>query len=44
MIRTPNNQHAYVFTETADTILGAYAVVRGSQTEFVLSHVCSPAA
>jgi len=42
MIQMPSNKHAYVFTPTSDTILGAWAVVSGSQTEFLLSHVCHP--
>lgn len=42
MIQMPSNKHAYVFTPTSDTILGAWAVVSGSQTEFLLSHVCNP--
>ncbi|CAF4973503.1 unnamed protein product [Rotaria sp. Silwood1] len=42
MIQTPSNKHAYVFTPTADTLLDAWAVVQGPDTEFVLSHVCNP--
>lgn len=44
MIQTPTNKHAYVFTPTADTLLDAWAVVQGPDTEFVLSHVCNPGA
>lgn len=42
MIQQPSNKHAYVFTPTSDTLLDAWAMVDGSETEFVLSHVCSP--
>lgn len=42
MIKTPTDKHAYVFTSTADTLLDAWAVVNGPQTEFNLSHVCTP--
>lgn len=42
MIQAPTKKHAYVFTSTADTILAASAIVNGPETEFVLSHVCSP--
>ena len=42
MTQVPTNKHAYVFTETPDKLLNASAVVDGSDTEFVLSHVCSP--
>lgn len=42
MIQVPSNKHAYVFTPTADTLLGAWAVVNGPATQFNLSHVCSP--
>lgn len=41
MIQTPTNKHAYVFTPTADTLLDAWAVVQGPDTEFNLSHVCN---
>ena len=42
MIQTPSDKHAYVFTPTADKLLGAWAGVNGPETEFILSHVCSP--
>jgi hypothetical protein len=36
----PSGKHAYVFTATADTLLGASATVSGPATRFNLSHVC----
>ena len=42
MIQQPSNKHAYVFTPTSDTLVDAWAMIDGSDTEFVLSHVCSP--
>lgn len=42
MIQTPTTKHAYVFTETPDTLLSTWAVIRGSLTTFPLSHVCAP--
>lgn len=42
-ISQPTGKHAYVFTPTADALLGATATTTGTaplDTEFVLSHVC----
>lgn len=44
MVQSPTTKHAYVFTPTADTLLGAWAVVNGPLTVFPLSHVCTPTA
>ena len=40
-ISHPTGKHAYVYTHQADTLLGASAMVDGSQTRFNLSHVCT---
>ena len=40
-ISQPTGKHAYVFTDHADTLLGATAIVEGPQTWFNLSHVCT---
>ena len=42
MIREPCAMHAYVYTPTADTLLGASANVSGTSNTFILSDVCSP--
>ena len=42
MVQQPSNKHAYVFTPTSDVLVDAWAIVGGSENEFVLSHVCSP--
>ena len=40
-ISQPTGKHAYVYTHQADTLLGATAMVEGTQTWFNLSHVCT---
>jgi hypothetical protein len=40
-ISQPTGKHAYVYTHQADTLLGATAMVDGSETSFNLSHVCA---
>jgi len=40
-VADPSSKHAYVFTPGPDTLLDARAVVNGTETEFVLSHVCT---
>ena len=42
MIQEPTTKHAYVFTPTADTLVGVWAVIKGTLTTFPLSHVCGP--
>ena len=42
MVNHPSNKHAYVFTPTPDTLLGAVARVNGSGREIILSHICYP--
>lgn len=39
-VASPSTKHAYVFTPGPDTLLDARAFVDGTETEFVLSHVC----
>ncbi len=39
-ISFPTEKHAYVYTETPDTIVSGTATVDGSETKFNLSHVC----
>jgi hypothetical protein len=39
-ISFPTGKHAYVYTENPDTIISGFAIVKGSQIEFNLSHVC----
>jgi hypothetical protein len=39
-ISEPTAKHAYVYTPGPDTLLGATAVVEGTDTVFNLSHVC----
>lgn len=42
MVQEPCGMHAYVYTPTGDTLLGASANVSGSSNVFTLSDVCSP--
>ena len=42
MVQQPCGMHAYVYTPTGDTLLGASANVTGTSTVFTLSDVCSP--
>ena len=39
-VADPDGKHAYVYTPGPDTLNDARAVVTGTETEFVLSHVC----
>jgi LPXTG-motif cell wall-anchored protein len=40
-VADPDGKHAYVYTSGPDTLLDARAHVSGTETEFVLSHVCT---
>jgi hypothetical protein len=40
-VADPDPKHAYVYTSGPDTLLDARAVVNGTETEIVLSHVCT---
>ena len=42
MVQQPCGMHAYVYTPTGDTLLGASANITGTSTVFTLSDVCSP--